>query len=49
MGRQITLTEMISECEKEERSRGKDSGQREDEGDREEIHRAKHCSENILF
>ena len=49
MGKQITLTEMISECEKEEGSREKDSGQREDEGDREEIHGAKYCSENILF
>jgi len=49
MGRQITLTEMISECEKEEGDRGEDSSQREDEGDREEVHRAKHCSKNILF
>jgi len=43
MGRQITLTEMISECEKEERSRGEDSPEREREGDREEVHGAKYC------
>ena len=43
MGRQITLTEMISECEKEEGSRGKDSPEREGEGDREEVHGAKYC------
>ena len=49
MGRQITLTEMISECEEEERSRGEDSPEREREGDREEVHGAKYCCQNILF